>query len=117
MGSDEPRCIHLQSPEYLVERLDTIADLMGTDRTTLLVEAMREYIGGRADSDSFQQRVATALYQDERDFETATQLVGAEQAQHPSLLKADLGGEPFDLDAPHDTDVYGGDGAVKADDR
>jgi len=90
---------------------------MGTDRTTLLVEAMREYINEQADSDSFQQRVATAFYEDELDFETAKQLVGDEQAQHLSLLKADLGGEPFDLDAPHDTDIYDGDGAVTADDR
>jgi len=116
MGTDEPRRVHFQSPEYLVERLDAIADLMGTDRTTLLVEAMREYINEQADSDSFQQRVATAFYEDELDFETAKQLVGAEQARHLSLLKADLEGELLDLDAPDDTDIYDGD-AVTVDDR
>jgi len=39
-ASDEPRRVHFQSPEYLVERLDAIAELMGTDRTTLLVDAI-----------------------------------------------------------------------------
>jgi len=116
MSTDEPRRVHFQSPEYLVERLDAIADLMGTDRTDLLVEAMREYIDEQADSDSFQQRVATAFYEDELDFETVKQLVGAEQAQRLRLLKADLEDEPFDLDAPDDTDIYDGD-AVTADDR
>jgi len=43
-ASDEPRRVHFQSPEYLVERLDAIAELMGTDRTTLLVDAIREYL-------------------------------------------------------------------------
>lgn len=116
MSADEPRRVHFQSPEYLVERLDAIAELMGTDRTDLLVEAMREYIDEQADSDAFQQRVATAFYEDELDFETVKQLVGAEQAQRLRLLKADLEGEPFDLDAPDDTDVYDGD-AVTADER
>ena len=115
MAADEPRCVHFQSPEYLVERLDAIADLMGTDRTDLLVEVMREYIDKQADSDSFQQRVATAFYEGELDFETAKQLVGTEQAQRLRLLEADLKGEPFDLDVPDDTDIYDGD-AVTADD-
>jgi len=42
-ASDDPRRVHFQSPEYLVERLDAIADLFDTDRTDVLVEAMREY--------------------------------------------------------------------------
>ena len=116
MSTDEPRRVHFQSPEYLVERLDAIADLMGTDRTDLLVEAMREYIDEQANSDAFQRRVATAFYEDNLDFESVKQLVGAEQAQRLCLLKADLEDEPFDLGAPDDTDIYGDD-TVTADDR
>jgi len=77
---------------------------------------MREYIDEQADSDSFQQRVATAFYGGEIDFRTVKQLVGPEQAQRLRWLKADLEGEPFDLDAPDDTDIYNGD-AVTVDDR
>ena len=43
-ASDDPRRVHFQSPEYLVDRLDAIADLFDPDRTDLLVEAIREYI-------------------------------------------------------------------------
>lgn len=116
MGTDEPRRVHFQSSEYLVERLDAIAELMGTDRTDLLVEAMRKYIDEQADSDAFQQRVATAFYENELEFETVKQLVGAEHAQRLRLLKADLEGEPFDIAAPDDTDIYDGD-AVTSDER
>ena len=116
MSADEPRRVHFQSPEYLVERLDAIADLMGTDRTDLLVEAMRQYIDEQADSDAFQQRVATAFYEGELDIAMVKRLVGAEHAQRLRLLKADLDGEPFDLAAPADTDIYDGD-AVTTDDR
>jgi len=43
-ASDDPRQVHFQSPEYLVDRLDAIADLFDKDRTDLLVDAIREYI-------------------------------------------------------------------------
>jgi predicted transcriptional regulator len=117
MGADdEPRRVHFQSPEYLVDRLDAIAELMVADRTELLVEAMRDYFDEQADSDAFQQRVATAFYEGELDFETVKQLVGAEHAQRLRLLKADLEGGPLGIAAPEDTDIYDGD-TVTADER
>jgi len=60
-ASDDPRRVHFQSPEYLVDRLDAIADLFDKDRTDVLVEAMREYIEDTADSETFQKLVATKV--------------------------------------------------------
>ncbi len=108
-GSDEPRRVHFQSPEYLVDRLDAIAELFDKDRTDLLVEAIREYIEETADSETFQELVATKYYDNQLEFETVKQLVGAETAQRLHLLKADLEGEPLDLAAPDDIDVYDDD--------
>jgi len=108
-ASDDPRRVHFQSPEYLVDRLDAIADLFDKDRTDLLVEAIREYIEDTADSETFQELVATKYYDDQLEFETVKQLVGAETAQRLRLLKADLEDEPLDLAAPDDVDVYEGD--------
>jgi len=108
-ASDDPRRVHFQSPESLVEQLDAIADLFGTDRTELLVEAIREYIEDTAHSDRFQELVAERYYGDELDFETVKRLVDPETAQRFRLLKADLDGEPYDLAAPEDTDIYDGD--------
>jgi hypothetical protein len=108
-ASDDPRRVHFQSPEYLVDRLDAIAELFDTDRTDLLVEAIREYIEDTADSETFQELVATKYYDGQLEFETVKQLVGAETAQRLRLLKADLEDEPLDLAAPDDVDVYDGD--------
>jgi len=108
-ASDDPRRVHFQSPESLVEQLDAIADLFGTDRTDLLVEAIREYIEDTAHSDQFQELVAERYYDDDLDFETVKRLVDPETAQRFRLLKADLDGEPYDLAAPEDTDIYDGD--------
>ncbi|WP_255191865.1 ribbon-helix-helix domain-containing protein [Natronobeatus ordinarius] len=114
-ASDEPRRVHFQSPEYLVERLDAIADLFDKDRTDLLVEAIREYLEETAERDSFQELVAERYYDDQLEFETVKQLVGAETAQRLRLLKADLASEPFDLAPPDDVDIYKTNGT--ADDR
>jgi len=107
-ASDDPRRVHFQSPEYLVERLDAIADLFDKDRTDVLVEAMREYIEDTADSETFQELVAAKYYDDQLDFETAKQLVGAETAQRLRLLKSDLANEPLNIAAPDDVDIYDG---------
>jgi len=109
-ASDDPRRVHFQSPEYLVERLDAIADLFDKDRTDLLVEAIREYIEDTANSENFQDLVAARYYDDQLSFETVKELVGPETAQRFRLLKADLEEEPLDLDAPDESvDIYGGD--------
>jgi hypothetical protein len=107
-GSDDPRRVHFHSPEYLVDRLDAIASLFDKDRTDLLVDAICESIEETAESETFQELVATKYYNDQLEFETVKQLVGAEIAQRLRLLKADLEGEPFDLAAPEDTDIYNG---------
>jgi hypothetical protein len=65
----------------------------------LLVEAIREYIEDTADSETFQELVATKYYDNQLEFETVKQLVGAETAQRLRLLKADLEDEPLDLAA------------------
>lgn len=108
-ASDDPRRVHFQSPAYLVDRLDAIAELFDTDRTDLLIEAIREYIAETADSETFQELVATKYYDDQLEFETVKQLVGTETAQRLRLLKADLEDEPLDLAAPDDVDVYNSD--------
>jgi len=110
-ASDEPRRVHFQSPEYLVDRLDAIADLFETDRTDLLVEAIREYIEETADSDNFRTLVADKYYDGAIEYETVEQLVGTETAHRLRLLRRDLDDEPLEIDAPRETDIYHGDAA------
>jgi hypothetical protein len=116
-ASDDPRRVHFQSPEYLVDRLDAIADLFDRDRTDLLVEAIREYIEDTTESETFEELVATKYYDDQLAFETVKQLVGAETAQRLRLLKSDLEDEPLDLAAPDNVNIYEEDVTTADDDR
>lgn len=67
-----------------------------------------------AESETFQELVATKYYNDQLDVKTDKQLIGAEIAQRLRLLKADLENEPFDLAAPEEIDIYDGDATTTA---
>lgn len=108
-GRDGSRRVHFQSPEELVERFDAVADVFGSDRTDLLIEAMREYVRETADDEEFQRLVAERYYDDRLAFDEVRTLLGAETAQRLRLLKADLDADPLDLNAPGEVDVYDGD--------
>jgi len=108
-ASDDRQRVHFQSPATLVERLDAVADLFDRDRTDLLVEAIRAYLEETTDDERFRTLVARKYYDDELQFEAVRQLVDAETAQRLRLLKADIEGEPLDIDAPADIDIYGDD--------
>lgn len=105
-ASDEKRRVHFHSPEHLVDRLDEMAEVFGRDRTDLLVEAIREYIEEKEDSERFRNSVASRYYDDKIEFETVKRLVGTETAQRFRLLKSDLGREPFEIREPEEREVY-----------
>lgn len=110
MSADsETRRVHFHSPEQLIERVDAIASILHKDRTAVLNEALREYVGDAADSDSFQQLVANEYYEDRLEFDTVKKLVGVDTAQQFRLLKADLNSDPLDLPASDDVNIYEGD--------
>jgi len=78
---------------------------------------VREYIEDTADSETFQELVATKYYDDQLDSETAKQLVGAETAQRLRLLKSNLSDASLDIAAPDDVDIYDRDATTVATDK
>lgn len=114
MAADtERKRVHFLSPEELVEQADALADVMGTDRTDVINDALREYIQDATADEQFRQRVAEAYYADRIGFDLIEALVGAEQARTFQLLKRDLESEPLDIQAPDESvDVYDGETAT-----
>lgn len=106
-ASDEPRCVHFQSPEYLIDRLDVIAEFFDVDRTDLIVEAIQEYIEDTAGSEPFQEVVKTAYYDDQLEFETVKQLIGVDRAQRLRSPRKNLD-ESCGFVSTNDIDVYDG---------
>lgn len=82
--------VQFRAPRGLVERADTLAAVFETDRTDILISALREYLRDAAHSDEVKQEVAEAFYDDEISFEELKSLVGHEEAANFRLLKHQL---------------------------
>lgn len=88
--------VQFRAPRGLVDRADALAAVFETDRTDILVSALREYLRDAAHSDEVKQKIAEAFYDDEITFEELKHLVGHEEAANFRLLKRQLTDEFVD---------------------
>lgn len=89
MSSDKKR-VQFRAPHRLINRADALADVLGEDRTDILVTALREYLQEAAHDDALTQEIAATYYDDEISFEQLKSLVGAEKAANLRVLKHQL---------------------------
>ncbi len=95
MSSDKKR-VQFRAPHRLIDRTDALADVLGEDRTDILVAALREYLQEAAHDDALTQEIAAAYYDDEISFEQLQALVGHETAANFQVLKRQLSEEFLD---------------------
>lgn len=89
MRNDERR-VQFRAPNRLIDRTDALADVLGEDRTDILVTALREYLQDATHDDALTQEIADAYYDDEISYEQLEVLVGAEEAANRRVLKQQL---------------------------
>lgn len=95
MGSDKKR-VQFRAPHRLIDRTDALADVLGEDRTDILVTALREYLQDATHDDTMVQEIAAAYYDEELSFEQLKTLVGAEEAANLRVLKQQLDADFID---------------------
>ena len=88
--SSEKKRVQFRAPHRLVDRTDALADVLGEDRTDILVTALREYLQEATHDDALTQEIAAAYYDDEISLEQLKSLVGAEEAANLQVLKQQL---------------------------
>lgn len=88
--------VQFRAPRELVDRADALAAVFETDRTDILISALREYLRDAAHSDEVKQETAEAFYDGEITFEELQDLVGHEEAANFRLLKQQLTDEFVD---------------------
>ena len=88
--SSGKKLVQFRAPHRLIERADALADVLGEDRTDVLVTALREYLKDAAHDDALTQEMAAAYYDDDISFEQLKALVGAEEAANLRVLKQQL---------------------------
>lgn len=89
MSSDKKR-VQFRAPHRLIERTDALAEVLGEDRTDILVTALREYLHDAAHDDALTQEIAAAYYDDEISVKQLKSLIGAEEAANLRVLKQQL---------------------------
>lgn len=88
--SSEKKRVQFRAPQQLVDRADALATVLDTDRTDLLVSALRDYLREAAHDDELVQEIAGSYYDDEITFDELTALVGHEEAANFRVLKQQL---------------------------
>ena len=90
MSSEGKRRVQFRAPRGLVERADALATVFESDRTDILVTALREYLREASHDDDVKQEIAGAYYDDDITFEQLKELVGHEEAANFRVLKGQL---------------------------
>ena len=89
MSSDKKR-VQFRAPDRLIDRTDVLAEVLGEDRTDILVTALREYLQEATHDDTLTKEIAAAYYDDVISYEQLKSLVGAEEAANVRALKEQL---------------------------
>ena len=89
-GSEDRRRVQFRAPRGLVDRTDVLATVLETDRTDIIISALREYLRDAAHDDALVQEIAEAYYDDEITFDELKALVGHEEAANVRVLKTQL---------------------------
>lgn len=111
MAEDRTR-IDFNAPTSLVKRADDLADLLGTSRTRILVDALRDELDELAREEGVRRRVREAFYAGRVEFDTVESVLGTEEALRMKLLRDSLDREPPEptlTDLPSDGEFYDGD--------
>jgi len=89
VSSDKKR-VQFRAPDRLIDRTDVLAEVLGEDRTDILVTALREYLQEATHDDALTQEIAAAYYDDVITYEQLKSLIGAEEAANLRALKEQL---------------------------
>ena len=93
MSSSDKKRVQFRASQELVERADTLAAVLETDRTDILTTALREYLRDASHNDDIKQEIAGAYYDGNITFEQLKDLVGHEEAANFHALKNQLSEE------------------------
>jgi len=111
--AEEKTRVDFNAPASLVERADSVVDVLDISRTRLLIDALEEELEALANDSGFRRRVSDAYYDGRVDFETVEAILGREEAMRMKLLRASIDRTPpapqLEADLPSDEAFYDGE--------
>ena len=111
--AEEKTRVDFNAPTSVVERADTVAELLGISRTQLLIDALQDELDELADDDGFRSRLRDAYYDERVGFQTVKSVLGQEEAMRMKLLRESIDREPpepqLKAELPTDDEFYDGE--------
>ena len=111
--AEEKTRVDFNAPKSLVERADSVVEILDISRTPLLIDALEDELEDLANDEEFRRRLSDAYYDDRVEYDTVEAILGREEALRMKLLRASLDRTPaepqLDDGLPSDDSFYDGE--------
>mgnify|MGYP006294049811 CR=1 FL=1 len=88
--SEEKTRVAFDAPKSLVERIDTVAEILDIPRSQLLIDALENKLDELVNEETFRRRLSNAYYDGHTDYDTIETILGREEAMRLKLLRASI---------------------------
>ncbi|TSD08896.1 hypothetical protein DP107_17650 [Haloglomus irregulare] len=87
---DQKTRIEFDAPKSLVDRIDTVAEVLEIPRTRLLTDALENKLDEFANEETFRRRLSNAYYDDRTGYDTVKTILDREEAMRLKLLRESI---------------------------
>ena len=113
---EEKTRVDFNAPTSLVERADSVVEILDISRTRLLIDALEGELETLANDEEFRRRLSDAYYDGRVEYDTVEAILGREEAMRMKLLRASIDRTPaipqLEADLPRDDAFYDGEISV-----
>jgi len=92
--AEEKTRVDFNAPKSLVERADSVVEILDISRTRLLIDALEDELEALATDEEFRRRLSDAYYDGRVDYDTVEAILGPEEAMRMKLLRASIDRTP-----------------------
>jgi hypothetical protein len=111
--AEEKTRVDFNAPKSLVERADSVVEILDISRTRLLIDALEDELEALATDEEFRRRLSDAYYDGRVGYDTVEAILGREEAMRMKLLRASIDRTPaipqLEDDLPSDDAFYDGE--------
>lgn len=112
MGEEKTR-VDFNAPKSLVERADSVVEILDISRTRLLIDSLEGELEALSNDEEFRRRLSDDYYDGRVDYDTVETILGREEAMRMKLLRASIDRTPappkLEDDLPSDDAFYDGE--------
>jgi len=92
--AEEKTRVDFNAPKSLVNRADSVVEILDISRTRLLIDALEDELEALAADEEFCRRLSDAYYDGRVEYDTVETILGREEAMRMKLLRASIDRTP-----------------------